>query len=66
MKPPFALFANFNRSASFLQHNLVISLTVMAVALLLGLAAGVLVSGMRRAPQQGMVAHPEHGKESIG
>src|SRR6266487_726874 len=46
--------------------NLVGSLIVMAVALLLGLAAGVLVSRMRRAPELGMVDQRVRDKEPIG
>jgi len=46
--------------------NLVGSLIVMVVALLLGLAAGVLISRMRRAPQRGMVDQRAQDQEAIG
>ena len=46
--------------------NLVGSLIVMAVALLLGLAAGALVSRMRRTPELGMVDQRVRDKEPIG
>src|SRR6266581_2811538 len=46
--------------------NLVGSLIVMVVALLLGLAAGVLISRMRRAPQRGMVDQRAQDQEPIG
>jgi len=46
--------------------NLVGSLIVMVVALLLGLAAGALVSRMRRAPELGMVDQRVRDKEPIG
>ena len=46
--------------------DLVGSLIVMVVALLLGLAAGVLVSRMRRAPEPGMVDQRAQDKEPIG
>ena len=42
------------------------SLIVMVVALLLGLAAGALVSRMRRAPELGMVDQRVRDKEPIG
>ncbi len=46
--------------------NLVGSLIVMVVALLLGLAAGVLVSRMRRAPELGMGDQKAQDQEAIG
>ncbi len=46
--------------------NLVGSLIVMVVALLLGLAAGVLISRMRRAPQRGMGDQRAQDQEPIG
>jgi hypothetical protein len=46
--------------------NLVSSLIVMVVALLLGLAAGMLVSRMKRAPEPGMVAQKAQDQEPIG
>jgi uncharacterized membrane protein len=46
--------------------NLVGSLIVVVVALLLGLAAGVLVSRMRRAPEPGMVDQKAQDQEPIG
>jgi hypothetical protein len=46
--------------------DLVGSLIVVGVALLLGLASGVLVSRTRRTPGQGMVAKPERDKKLIG
>jgi uncharacterized membrane protein len=46
--------------------NLVGSLIVVVVALLLGLAAGVLVSRMRRAPEPGMVDQRAQDQEPIG
>jgi len=46
--------------------DLVGSLIVMVVALLLGLAAGVLFSRMRRAPEPGMVDQRAQDKEPIG
>jgi small-conductance mechanosensitive channel len=46
--------------------NLVGSLIVIVVALLLGLAAGVLVSRMRRAPEPGMVDQRAQDQEPIG
>jgi hypothetical protein len=46
--------------------NLVGSLIVMVVALLLGLAAGALVSRMRRTPEPGMVDQRVRDKEPIG
>jgi len=46
--------------------NLVGSLIVMVVALLLGLAAGVLVSRMRRAPEPGMGDQKAQDQEAIG
>jgi Predicted integral membrane protein (DUF2269) len=46
--------------------NLVVSIIVMVVALLLGLAAGALVSRMRRAPELEMVGQQMQGKEPIG
>ena len=46
--------------------DLVGSLIVMVVALLLGLAAGVLISRMRRAPQRGMVDQRAQDQEPIG
>jgi hypothetical protein len=46
--------------------NLVGSLIVMVVALLLGLATGVLVSRMRRAPEPGMVDQKAQDQEAIG
>ena len=46
--------------------DLVGSLTVMVVALLLGLAAGVLTSRMRRAPQWGMVDQRAQDQEPLG
>jgi len=42
------------------------SLIVMGVALLLGLASSVLVSGMRRTPRQGTGASPERRREPVG
>ncbi len=46
--------------------NLVGSLIVMVVALLLGLAAGVLISRMRRVPEPGMVDQRAQDKASAG
>ena len=46
--------------------NLVGSLIVMVVALLLGLAAGVLVSRMRRAPAPGIGDQKAQDQEAIG
>ena len=46
--------------------NLVGSLIVMVVALLLGLAAGVLVSRMKRAPEPGMGDQKAQDQEAIG
>ena len=46
--------------------DLVGSLTVMGVALLLGLAAGVLISRMRRAPEPRMVDQRAQDQEPIG
>jgi hypothetical protein len=46
--------------------NLVGSLIVMVVALLLGLAAGVLISRMRRAPEPRMVDQRAQDQEPIG
>ena len=46
--------------------DLVGSLIVMVIALLLGLAAGVLVSRMRRAPKPGMRDQRAQNKEPIG
>ena len=46
--------------------NLVGSLIVMVVALLLGLAAGVLVSRVRRTPAPGMVDQKAQDQEAIG
>ncbi len=46
--------------------DLVGSLIVMVVALLLGLATGVLVSRMRRAPEPGMGDQKAQGQEAIG
>jgi Predicted integral membrane protein (DUF2269) len=46
--------------------NLVGSLIVMVVALLLGLAAGVLVSRVRRTPEPGMVDQKAQDQEAIG
>jgi hypothetical protein len=46
--------------------NLVGSLIVMVVALLLGLAAGALLSRMRRAPEPGMADQGVRDKEPIG
>ncbi len=46
--------------------NLVGSLIVMVVALLLGLAAGVLISRMRRVPEPGMVDQRAQDQEPIG
>jgi len=46
--------------------DLVGSLIVMVVALLLGLAAGALVSRMRRAPEPGMVDQKAQDQEPIG
>jgi hypothetical protein len=46
--------------------NLVGSLIVMVIALLLGLAAGALVSRMRRAPEPGMVDQKAQDQEPIG
>ncbi len=46
--------------------DLVVSIIVIVVALLLGLAAGALVSRMRRAPELGMVGQQTQGKEPIG
>jgi hypothetical protein len=46
--------------------NLVGSLIVMVVALLLGLAAGALVSRMRRSPEPGMVDQKAQDQEAIG
>ena len=46
--------------------DLVGSLTVMVVALLLGLAAGVLISRMRRAPEPRMVDQRAQDQEPIG
>jgi hypothetical protein len=46
--------------------DLVGSLIAMVVALLLGLAAGALVSRMRRAPEPGMVDQKAQDQEAIG
>ena len=46
--------------------NLVGSLIVMVVALLLGLAAGALLSRMRRTPEPGMVDQKAQDQEAIG
>lgn len=46
--------------------NLVGSLIVMVVALLLGSAAGVLVSRVRRTPEPGMVDQKAQDQEAIG
>ena len=46
--------------------NLASSLIVMVAALLLGLAAGALVSRMRRAPEPGIVDQRVRDKEPIG
>jgi hypothetical protein len=46
--------------------NLVGSLIVMVVALLLGLAAGALVSRMKRSPRKRTVAESERRREPVG